>query len=464
MDVRVRVIGGFEVEGLDAPRLGSRKARTLLKMLALERGRAVTAETLAERLWPDVAPANPTEQVRVLVSRLRGVLGAERLPRTDAGYALLAEWLDLDALAELVADARRRIASGAPGSARAACTAALELVRGPLLPDEPDAEWAEADRALLARLELDARRSGAEAALDAGDHAGAALLAQGALDHDPFDEVLVRILMRGLVGSGRPASALAAYAALRERLVEELGVSPTPETEELHTAILLAPPDEADLRPAGATPGASLPGRRDVLAALDAALAGAAAGRGSLVLVEGEAGMGKTRLLEVWCAATRAGGATVLAGGCEELTRSLPLQPVLAALDDHLAVLDRDEVAAALGLEAEVLAPFLGRSAERAGPALPVALRDRGDAQLLMFTALLAVLRRLPPPVVLTLDDVHLAGSATVEWLHLVTRRARESPLLVVATQRPEEASALVPATRVVLGPLDTEAAAEVVG
>ena len=81
-------------------------------------------------------------------------------------------------------------------------------MRGPLLPEEPDADWAEADRALLARLELDARRSGAEAALDAGDHAGAALLAQGALDHDPFDEVLVRILMRGLVGSGRPASAL----------------------------------------------------------------------------------------------------------------------------------------------------------------------------------------------------------------------------------------------------------------
>ena len=97
-------------------------------------------------------------------------------------------------------------------------------------------------------------------------------------------------------------------------------------------------------------------------------------------------------------------------------------------------------------------------------PALPVALRDRGDAQLLMFTALLAVLQRLPPPVVLALDDVHLAGSATVEWLHLVARRARESPLLVVATQRPEEASALVPATRVVLGPLDAEAAAEVVG
>jgi len=464
VDVRVRVIGGFEVEGLDAPRLGSRKARTLLKMLALQRGRAVTVELLAERLWPDVAPANPTEQVRVLVSRLRGVLGAERLPRTDAGYALLADWLDLDALAELVADARRRIASGTPGSARAACTAALELVRGPLLPDEPDAEWAEADRSLLARLELDARRSGADAALAAGDHAGAALLAQGALDDDPFDEVLVRILMRGLVGSGRPASALAAYAALREHLAEELGVSPTPETEELHTAILLAPPDEVDLRPAGVTPGASLPGRSDVLAALDASLADAAAGRGSLVLVEGEAGMGKTRLLEVWCAAARAGGATVLAGRCEELTRSLPLQPVLAALDDHLAVLDPDEVAAALGPEADVLARFLGRSAERVGPALPVALRDRGDAQLLMFTALLAVLRRLPAPVVLALDDVHLAGSATVEWLHLVTRRARESPLLVVATQRPEEASALVPATRVVLGPLDAAAAAEVVG
>ena len=242
----------------------------------------------------------------------------------------------------------------------------LELARGPLLPDEPDAEWAEAERALPARLELDARRSGAEAALDAGDHAGAALLAQGALDHDPFDEVLVRTLMRGLAGSGRPASALAAYAALRDRLVEELGVSPTPETEELHTAILLAPPDEVG-RPAAPRPAPRCrPG----------ATCSPLSTPPWPVPRPDAAAWCWWRARPGWaspacsrCGVPRRGpvGRRCWRGAARSSPRSLPLQPVLAALDDHLAALDPDGVAAALGPDAEVLAPFLGRSAERAG-------------------------------------------------------------------------------------------------
>src|SRR4051794_13816730 len=90
MDVRVRVLGSFEVEGLAPRELGSRKARTLLKVLAIARGRPVSVGQLIERLWPDEdgAPSRPDEQVAVLVSRLRGVLGSERLVRTDAGHSL----------------------------------------------------------------------------------------------------------------------------------------------------------------------------------------------------------------------------------------------------------------------------------------------------------------------------------------------------------------------------------------
>ncbi|HWW54422.1 MAG TPA: BTAD domain-containing putative transcriptional regulator, partial [Acidimicrobiales bacterium] len=470
--LRVRLLGGLDVEGVDPAALGSRKARTLLKVLALGRGRPVTIDALVDCLWPQEPPGRPAEQVRVLVSRLRNVLGAERLVRSDAGYALALDWLDIDALKELVEEAGRRSASGSFGLARAASSAAVALGRGPLLPDEPDAPWAEADRAAAGRLMATARRLGADAALAAEDLAGAAMLAEGALDFDPYDEVALRTLMSALARSGRPASALAAYAGMRTRLAEDLGVSPAGETEALHTAILLderpsvaeiSRPHDPD-RPGLANPPGPLPGRADALVALDAALNAATDGHGGLVVVDGEAGIGKSRLLSTWVGHAVAAGATVLTSRCEELSRSLPLQGVLEALDDHLRNLGTpgDDL---LGPQAELLSPLLGRNTPGLEPVPAAALRDFAGGQQLVFAALVAVLTRLPPPTVLVLDDIHLAGQSTIEWLNYAARRAANLPLLLVAAQRVEEGASIpAAATTLRLGPLDEIAAAMVVG
>jgi DNA-binding SARP family transcriptional activator/tetratricopeptide (TPR) repeat protein len=455
-------MGGFEIEGLEPGALGSRKARTLLKALALARGRPVAVDSLVEWLWPRSPPASPADQVSVLVSRLRGVLGANRLVRSDAGYALTIDWLDLDALAELVEEASRRLVAGSPGLAGAAAHAALALARGPLLPEEPEAEWAEADRAIAVRLEGEARRLGAEAACAAGDLSGAALMAQRALDHDPYDEVALRTLMMALAESGRPASALAAYATARSRLSEDLGVDPTSETEALHTSILLAPPPVAP--PDGARPEpAALPGRAGALARLDTCWSEAGDGRGGLVVVEGEAGIGKSRLLSVWAAGARAGRDTVLSGRCEELAQGLPLDAVLSALGAHLGAVGPEEASEILGPEAGVLGPLLGRDT-RASVTTLSAPRDEAVGQLRIFAGLVAALGRLPAPVALVIDDAHLAGAATVEWLQYAARRAADQQLLLVCAQRSEEAISISATSRVHLGPLDEEAAAEVVG
>ena len=145
-------------------------------------------------------------------------------------------------MAALVDESRRRLAAGNTTAAAMAAAAAVTLARGPLLPDDVDAPWAEADRATAARVAATARRFGAEAALAADDFVGTELLAQGALDHDGYDEPALCILMTAQVANGRPASALGAYAEMRARLAEELGVDPTPETEELHRAVLLGLP------------------------------------------------------------------------------------------------------------------------------------------------------------------------------------------------------------------------------
>ena len=192
---------------------------------------------LVDVLWGDGGPARPNDQVAVLVSRLRRVLGSDRIVRSEAGFALVGAWLDLDELQALVAEAAAALEDGRVASARAAADAALSLVRGPVLPDD-DGSWVEADRAKAGAVATRARGLAAAAALRAGDPVGAELAAEAVLADDPYDEDALRILMQAQVVAGRPASALASYARVRERLAEDLGASPSPATEELHAAVL----------------------------------------------------------------------------------------------------------------------------------------------------------------------------------------------------------------------------------
>lgn len=198
-------MGPFEIEGVESQRLGSRKARTLLKILALARSKPVAVDLLVECLWPEAMPAKPATQVAVLVSRLRAVLGVDRLVRSDAGYALLTDWLDIEAVAQLGEEAARRASMGSYTLARTAASAALSLARGALLEDEPDALWAEPDRAAAARLFSRVRHTAAEAALATEAWADAAELGRQALDVDPYDEVALRVIMAALTPpAGRP--------------------------------------------------------------------------------------------------------------------------------------------------------------------------------------------------------------------------------------------------------------------
>ena len=236
-DLRVRLLGGLSVDGLAPTEVGSRKARTLLAALAVRRGRAAPADALAEVLWGDDPPARPADQVGVLISRLRGSLGADRIMRHDAGYALRIDWLDLDELEARAADAQERLQAGDWLAARLASSMALDLARGPLLPEE-DGEWVDRPRETVARVVAAVGLVAAEAALRSGDALGAIAAASAGLDHDPYDEAALRTLMRAHVALGRPASALAAYAEVRTRLAEDLGVSPGVDTEALHAEVL----------------------------------------------------------------------------------------------------------------------------------------------------------------------------------------------------------------------------------
>ena len=465
--LRVHLLGGFAVEGIEDRALGTRKARRVLKRLALAGCRPVPAEELVAAVWGMQRPSQPYDQLSVLVSRLRSVLGAGRLVRTEAGYALLADWVDVVELEARAGEIEERLRSGEVGSALAAGQDALAIIRGPLLPEE-DADWVDEVRPVVDRLVARARLLAAEAALAAGQPAAAQAAAQSSLDHDPYDEAALRVVMRADAASGRPGAALAVYAIVRQRLAEDLGVDPAPETEQLHTAILR-----------GEVPGPPtrlseevFVGRTGEEEQLDGLLRRAQLGKSVAVVIEAEAGMGKSLLLGAWTSRA-ARSALVLEGRCDQLGHDLPLQPLIDGLASYLQAVGRDAAGGLLGNEAVALAPLLGVSPERspveATPAVsrPATVTTVGDADAgrsALFASLAAVLMRAAAsrPLVLAVDDLHQAAAGTAEFLAFALRRIPR--LLVVATRRPEPGPDLGDVPRLRLGPLTLDDAVALIG
>jgi tetratricopeptide (TPR) repeat protein len=457
----VRVLSDFGVDGVEPQALGSRKGRLALSVLALAQGQVVPADVLIDALWDQAPPARPEDQLAVLVSRLRSVLGRDRIQHRDRGYLLHCDWLDAAELASLAGEMERRRGSGHVLGAAAAARVVLSLLRGYSPPSVPG-EWAQLRLAELDRLAVRARRLAATALLEAGDWMTAADAATEAVDADPFDESSLRVLLRAYVAGGRSAAALAAYARAREHLAAELGTDPSPETVALYTAILRG--DVPSPAPAAGRGAPGLVGRDDELAYLDAMAARASAGSAEIVVVDGEAGIGKTALLNAWAGRRAAAGETVLMASCGPLDAAMPLDALLGALAELLRRVGPDAGAGLLGEDAPRLAPLLGAVPLGSGsPPVPVPA-DGLLGPAVLYAALVRVIARLARagPLVVVIDDAHLAGPALANWLGFARREMM--PALVVAAVRSGEGPP-VPATAFVhLGALGREAAAELVG
>jgi len=126
----VRVLSDFAVDGVEPQAFGSRKARLALQLLALAEGQVVPSDVLIDALWADTPPARPDDQLAVLMSRLRSVLGRDRIQHRDSGYLLHCDWLDATELAVLTDEVERRRGAGNLVGAAAAARVALSLVRG----------------------------------------------------------------------------------------------------------------------------------------------------------------------------------------------------------------------------------------------------------------------------------------------------------------------------------------------
>jgi len=241
-----RLLGPFEVLEDDRPvDLPKGKPRALLARLLLDAGRVVSAETLVESLWGDPAPPSAPKVLQVYVSQLRKALGPGRIETRAPGYFLRAERDEYDlGRFETLAEAAR----GTSDPVRRAqfLAEALALWRGPGLAEFRREPFARPAARRLAELRLGALEARVGAELELGRHERLVAELETLVEEEPLREQLRRQLMVALYRSGRQAEALAAYRAGRRLLVEELGIEPSQELQDLERAILRHDPALAE--------------------------------------------------------------------------------------------------------------------------------------------------------------------------------------------------------------------------
>ena len=479
--VELRLAGTFRVvrDGTELTdgEIGSRKSRTLLKLLAVERPALVPLDRIVDVLWPGERPTAPEQNIATLVSRLRAVLGTALIQGGRAGYRLVAGpgmVVDLDAAARFCDQAEGKLAAAAAVALAAAERAHELLCAGTAIADEPYADWAYPAREQVRELLRRVRLTAAEAALATGKPRLAASFAEAAVAADPFDEAAHRWYMSASAAAGEPAKALAAYEALRQRLGDNLGTDPAPQTRDLHLAILREqdpgltagrPGRMAASGPANDAP--ALAGRDGEIGTLREAWRRAVEGQSGLITIVGEAGIGKTALAEFLAAEAAEDGGTVLRTRCYETERSLFLQPIVEAIAPVVASASADTLGNLLGEHAAAAAGLLPEVAAILGPPPP----GRGSMEMerrRAFEAVRAFLRGLAErnPVLVLVDDLQYAGQSTVELMHFLGREPAGTRLLVVATVRAENdaqiGAALAPvARRLEVGPLGPAAVAQ---
>ncbi|GAA4563989.1 hypothetical protein GCM10023176_09140 [Micromonospora coerulea] len=514
---RFGVLGPVEVVGAAGPvPLKGTRQRAVLARLLVARGRVVPVDRLVGALW-DEPPAGAVAALRTFVADLRRALEPDRPPRqparllvtTPPGYALTAAPDAVDAwrFEAAVGGSAELLATGRPDRARADLDAALARWRGPAYAEFADRPWARAEIDRLDELRMLAveRRAEALLALDRPAEAASDLRAHATAQ--PLREDAWHLLAVALYRAGRQGDALAALRRARATLVGELGVDPGPRLRQLEADILAQAPQ---LSPRAATPppgrapslaGGALPapsprdaaapmpaagaadrpllGRGEELARLERAAGEVAArGRPGLALVSGEAGGGKTALVEALTAGLAARGWTTAWGRSPEYAGApvaWPWAQVTAALTSG----------GAAGPGPAGAEPSIGTGADAGAPGDPSPAGAAGTAQedpaVARFRLHRAAGARLTAavarhPVVVVLDDLHWADPDTLDLLTALLGGPEpvSGPVLVVGTYRATEISPELTATlarlartepvRVYLGGLSEAATGELAG
>lgn len=422
--LRVQLLGGMVVghDGASTVPSGlSGPVRTLLAFLALHPG-AQDRVALAARFWPDASPAAGRASLRTGVWALRKALGTDALvaSRTTVGLDRYEVWVD-------VAEVRALVDRDEP-------EAAIALCRGQLLPDWPEA-WVHRARAQHRDRELALLDRLADDAEAAGDADAAARWSRRRCVMTPLDEPAHCALLRRLAATGDRAGAILGGRELVARLRDELGTDPAPSTRTALARLRGPVPAAATGTTSGAGPRRPLFGRRAEMRMLTAAWGAAREGHGRVVLVTGEGGIGKTRLVTELVARADDVGVVAVGAGVD-VGGEAPLAVWQELARELVRVVAAPPASASWPSELGRLAPDLARALGRSEVPAPVAAPELERLRIADAVLRLVEWATTGRPVLLVAEDVHRADRASMQLGAHVGRRVAHLPLLLVLTRR----------------------------
>ncbi len=481
----------------------TRQARQLLKILITERPQPVATDRLIDLLWPDSAPNAAATTLRSAINALRNVLEPDRKKRAPSkyihtqspGYAYRTHpdvWLDVEEFEQLLNQAANA-SSNQPASpsvhasrithhatSKELLTQAIALYHDDYLAADPYADWAAAERERLRERYFSARLALADEQAASGDYRAAIESARAVLARDPVRENAYQSLMRFQAQSGDSAAALMTYERARQILADELGADPSPLTQQWHARILNGEVEATSSQfPASANQlsavhqpttstqspifNLSLPtttllpllderalglfvGRDDESARVQQALDGALAGSGQIFILDGEAGVGKTRLAYHILQQAGDADATVLSAACQALEQELPFAPLADALSRYLHALPENALRGLPAASLIQLSQIVPSLRDRL-PALPAPQRDdvlgADDNRQRLIDGIVAFLTTVTEassaPLALFIDDLQWADGDTLAVLSRLSQRVKALPIFVLLAYRSEE-------------------------
>jgi DNA-binding SARP family transcriptional activator len=459
--------------------LRSSRVLALLGFLVVHQGAPQRREYIAAQFWPDSPEAQARTNLRRELHALRaGLPQADRWLVASGGTLLWRPDQDCrvdTAVFEAAADrADAALAAADTRAFRLAAADALRAYRGDFMPPLYD-DWALAERGRLHRRCLGMLDQLIEAERDGGRYGPAIELARRRIDLEPLEEVGYRTLLRLQALAGDRAAALQTYHRCASVLERELGVAPDPATAVEYERLTggerdgpaAGAPAAADRMPA-ASPG-RLVGRERELELLQQRWREAVEGLAGFTVLSGEAGIGKSRLLDELCSVIDRGGLDAVRARCFAARGRLALAPVSEWLRSPALRAAREQLDPVWAAEVDRLVPR-----GRPGPVpLPRPVADAWQRHR-FFEGLARAVLSSGRPTLLALDDLHWCDEHTLAWLQLLLHLGKDHPLLVVATTRLEETDGNAELTEMLqalrsagqvtdvsLAPLDSERSAE---
>jgi DNA-binding SARP family transcriptional activator len=413
-----------------------------LAYLAVNRRRPIPKDELAEALWGESLPSTWEAALRGVVKKVRDfltTLGCDgpSCVRTAYGcYQLdLGDQVDFDIDRVNLAFSNAELSLGDGRTDDALSEAEFATASSGVFLTGEDGAWVEAERIELARTHVRALEIVSEAARRTGRFARAIEAADEAIASDELNETAHRMLIDAHQASGDRAQALRAYDRCRTILSDQLGVDPSPATQDVHLRVLRAQGPEdvgrhsfpSDLH----DDAASFVGRVGELDRLNVERLLTLEGSLRLVVLAGDPGIGKTRLAAEAARRAHDAGATVLYGRCDEDALG-PYQPFIEAISRIVRGLHPATIPAGI-------ARLLPDGDTTASASVDPSNADPMMSRMRLFEAVANVITGAvldQAGVVLVLDDLHWADRPTLLLLEHIARTCARAPVLIVGTYR----------------------------